>query len=167
MPGGSALRGVPCRHHRLWGPGCHRRRSLIAVKGPVTTASSSARPPATNSATCRPRLHHGLHPRPRRAPRHRPVTMTELVAVPDTSDAKCYNRPQRRDTFVRRMQHAMSKPLHLPDLTITGFRGIDQLSIPRLGRVTLLAGKNGVGKTTALEASRVFAARGRFSALPE
>ena len=47
------------------------------------------------------------------------------------------------------------------------FRGIDQLSIPRLGRVTLLAGKNGVGKTTALEASRVFAARGRFSALPE
>ena len=52
MPGGSALRGVPCRHHRLWGPGCHRRRSLIAVKGPVTTASSSARPPATNSATC-------------------------------------------------------------------------------------------------------------------
>ena len=93
--------------------------------------------------------------------------MTELVAVPDTSDAKCYNRPQRRDTFVRRMQHAMSKPLHLPDLTITGFRGIDQLSIPRLGRVTLLAGKNGVGKTTALEASRVFAARGRFSALPE
>ena len=39
----------------------------------------------------------------------------------------------------------MSKPLHLPDLTIKGFRGIDQLSIPRLGRVTLLAGKNGEG----------------------
>ena len=61
----------------------------------------------------------------------------------------------------------MSDPLHLPDLTIEGFRGIDQLTIPRLGRVTLIAGKNGVGKTTVLEAVRVFAARGRFSALFE
>ena len=61
----------------------------------------------------------------------------------------------------------MSKPLHLPDLTIRGFRGIDQLSIPRLGRVTLLAGKNGVGKTTVLEAVRVYAARGRFSVLAQ
>ena len=60
---------------------------------------------------------------------------------------------------------AMSSPLHLPDLTIKGFRGIDHLTIPRLGRVTLLAGQNGVGKTTVLEAVRVFAARGRFSAL--
>ena len=62
---------------------------------------------------------------------------------------------------------AMSHPLHLPDLTIKGFRGIDQLAIPRLGRVTLIAGKNGVGKTTVLEAVRVFAARGRFSVLFE
>lgn len=61
----------------------------------------------------------------------------------------------------------MPKPLHLPDLTIRGFRGIDQLKVPRLGRVTLLAGKNGVGKTTVLEAVRVFAARGRFSVLFE
>ena len=61
----------------------------------------------------------------------------------------------------------MSKPLHLPDLTIRGFRGIDQLTIPRLGRVTLIAGKNGVGKTTVLEAAHIFAARGRFSALSE
>ena len=59
----------------------------------------------------------------------------------------------------------MNKPLHLPDLTIKGFRGIDQLTIPRLGRVTLLAGKNGVGKTTVLEAVRVFASRGRSSTL--
>ena len=50
--------------------------------------------------------------------------------------------------------------LHLPNLTISGFRGIDHLSIPRLGRVTLLAGKNGVGKTTVLDAARVYAARG-------
>ena len=61
----------------------------------------------------------------------------------------------------------MSDPLHLPNLTIRGFRGIDQLTIPRLGRVTLLAGKNGVGKSTVLEAVRVFAARGRFSVLSD
>lgn len=50
--------------------------------------------------------------------------------------------------------------LHLPDLSIAGFRGIRELRIPRLGRVTLLAGKNGAGKTTVLEAVRVYAARG-------
>ena len=57
--------------------------------------------------------------------------------------------------------------LHLPDLSITGFRGIETLSIPRLGRVTLLAGKNSVGKTTVLDAVRVYAARGRPSVLSE
>ena len=62
---------------------------------------------------------------------------------------------------------AEAQPLHLPDLYIEGFRGIDKLSIPRLGRVTLLAGKNSVGKTTVLDATRVYAARGRSSALRE
>ena len=51
-------------------------------------------------------------------------------------------------------------PLHLPDLYIEGFRGIDLLEIPRLGRVTLLTGKNGIGKTTALEAVGAFATVG-------
>ena len=55
--------------------------------------------------------------------------------------------------------------LHLDSLYISGFRGIPKLEIPRLGRVTLLAGKNGVGKTAVLEAVRVYAARGRHSAL--
>ena len=50
--------------------------------------------------------------------------------------------------------------LHLPSLVIKNFRGIDELTIPRLGRVTLLAGKNGVGKTTVLDAVRVYAGRG-------
>ena len=60
-----------------------------------------------------------------------------------------------------------AKPLHLPDLYIEGFRGIDKLTIPRLGRVTLLAGKNGVGKTTVLDAVRLYAARGNHAALYE
>ena len=57
--------------------------------------------------------------------------------------------------------------LHLPNLIISGFRGIDHLAIPRLGRVTLLAGKNGVGKTTVLDAARVYAARGHPTVLME
>ena len=57
--------------------------------------------------------------------------------------------------------------LHLPGLSISGFRGIEQLSIGRLGRVTLLAGRNGVGKTTVLDAVRVHAARGRSRVLHE
>ena len=57
--------------------------------------------------------------------------------------------------------------LHLSDLSIGSFRGIDHLSIRRLGRVTLLAGRNGVGKTTVLEAVRVHAARGRPTVLHE
>ncbi len=64
-------------------------------------------------------------------------------------------------------QERLEHRLHLPDLTIRGFRGIEALSIGRLGRVTLLAGKNGVGKTTVLEAVRVFAARARYSVLSQ
>ena len=55
--------------------------------------------------------------------------------------------------------------LHIPDLSITGFRGIAHLSIARLGRVTLLTGRNGAGKTTVLEAVRVYAARARPNVL--
>ena len=57
--------------------------------------------------------------------------------------------------------------LHLPDLSVKGFRGIKDLSISRLGRVTLFAGKNGVGKTTLLEAVRLYAARGRLAVLAD
>ncbi len=55
--------------------------------------------------------------------------------------------------------------LHIPDLSITGFGGIARLSIARLGRVTLLTGRNGAGKTTVLEAVRVYAARARPNVL--
>ncbi len=49
------------------------------------------------------------------------------------------------------------RELHLPDLSISGFRGIEHLEIGKLGRVTLLAGRNGVGKTAVLDAVRVYA----------
>lgn len=64
-------------------------------------------------------------------------------------------------------QERAQERLHLPDLQVTGFRGIQDLSIARLGRVTLLAGQNGVGKTTILDAVRVFAARGSYSVLSD
>lgn len=59
----------------------------------------------------------------------------------------------------------MPNGLFLPQLSIRGFRGIADLSIPRLGRVTLLAGKNSVGKTTVLDAVHVYASRARRSVL--
>ena len=55
--------------------------------------------------------------------------------------------------------------LLLPDLYIENFRGIRKLTVPSLGRVTLLAGRNGVGKSTVLEALQVYAARGRYTEL--
>ncbi len=59
------------------------------------------------------------------------------------------------------IREAPKSGLHLPTLAISGFRGIRELSISRLGRVTLLTGNNGVGKTTVLEAVRALAAPGR------
>ena len=58
-----------------------------------------------------------------------------------------------------------STRLHLPSLSVRGFRGIESLSILQLGRVTLFTGKNGVGKTTLLDAVRLYAARSRYSVL--
>ena len=59
----------------------------------------------------------------------------------------------------------MAAALLLPDLRIRNFRGIEDLSIERLGRVTLLAGRNGVGKTTVLEAVQAYAASGSMDEL--
>lgn len=55
--------------------------------------------------------------------------------------------------------------LHLPSLSIQNFRGIADLTIERLGRVTLIAGRNGIGKTTLLDAVRVYADRGNYITL--
>ena len=64
-------------------------------------------------------------------------------------------------------QERLDNHLHLPSLSIKGFRGIKELSIERLGRVTLLAGKNSVGKTTVLDAIQVYAARGHYEVLSD
>ena len=64
-------------------------------------------------------------------------------------------------------QERLNNHLHLPSLSIKGFRGIKELSIERLGRVTLLAGENSVGKTTVLDAVQVYAARGHYKVLSE
>ena len=55
--------------------------------------------------------------------------------------------------------------LHLTDLRIQGFRCFEDLTINRLGRVNLIAGRNGIGKSTLLDAVRVYAERGSDSAL--
>ena len=57
--------------------------------------------------------------------------------------------------------------LRLADFQIHGFRGIGELTIPRLGCVTLLAGRNGVGKTTVLDAIRIYSAMGHHFALAQ
>ena len=50
--------------------------------------------------------------------------------------------------------------LHLPSLTIKRFRGFKEMHLPELGRVTLLTGENGVGKSTILEAAQIYASAG-------
>ncbi|MXY20821.1 MAG: ATP-binding protein [Dehalococcoidia bacterium] len=64
-------------------------------------------------------------------------------------------------------QTSDSKGLHLPDLVIKGFRGIEDLTVSRLGRVNLISGRNGVGKTSLLDAVRIYAARGQYRVLSE
>ena len=47
--------------------------------------------------------------------------------------------------------------LHITDLSIKGFRGLKDLSISGLGRVTLITGRNNTGKSSVLEALGLFA----------
>ncbi|MDE0268981.1 MAG: ATP-binding protein [Acidimicrobiaceae bacterium] len=70
-----------------------------------------------------------------------------------------------RQTKSRMIDQIEDNPLQLPSLRISGFRGIDHLEISRLGRVTLLTGRNGTCKTTVLDAVRIFADRGNLSSL--
>ena len=49
----------------------------------------------------------------------------------------------------------MASLLPVPNLTIKDFRGIDYFDAPRFDRFTLLVGKNGIGKTTILDAIKL------------
>ena len=55
--------------------------------------------------------------------------------------------------------------LILDSLEIHNFRGLKELCIDRLGRVNLLTGKNNVGKTSVLEALRLYANPGNVDVL--
>jgi hypothetical protein len=53
----------------------------------------------------------------------------------------------------------------LPSFEIERFRTFSHLVIPRLGRVNLIVGRNGAGKTILLEALRLYASGGDWGAL--
>lgn len=58
--------------------------------------------------------------------------------------------------------------MHIPQLTIKNFRGIDLLAAhptQRLGRANLVVGQNQIGKTSLLEAIRIYATNGSPSTL--
>lgn len=53
----------------------------------------------------------------------------------------------------------------LPNLRIENYRAFDQMEIERLGRVNLFVGRNNTGKSSLLEAVRIFASGGLPSVL--
>lgn len=55
----------------------------------------------------------------------------------------------------------------LNNLHIKNFRMLEDLEIPKLGRVNLIVGKNNSGKSTVLEAIRIFAGKANSSLLRE
>lgn len=72
---------------------------------------------------------------------------------------------EARNASSRKDGEKANGQLHLPDLVVQGFRGLEDLRISSLGRVTMITGKNSVGKTSVLDAVRVYAARGSYAVL--
>lgn len=60
-----------------------------------------------------------------------------------------------------------SQEFHLPNLKIEGFRGFRELEIQHLGRVNLIVGENSVGKSSLLDAVKVYASERRYPTLIE
>ncbi len=58
----------------------------------------------------------------------------------------------------------MAQPL-LPDFLIEGYRGLRRLELKKLGNVNLFVGQNGVGKTSVLEAVRIYSSQAAISDL--
>lgn len=55
----------------------------------------------------------------------------------------------------------------LKSLVIKNYRGLEDLRVEKLGRVNLIVGKNNSGKSTVLEALRLYAANGHRSVLEQ
>lgn len=55
----------------------------------------------------------------------------------------------------------------LKSLEIKNFRMLEDFHVPKLGRVNLIVGKNNSGKSTVLEALRIFAGNAHFSLLEQ
>ena len=53
----------------------------------------------------------------------------------------------------------------IDNLTIRGFRGFRDLTIPEFGKVNLITGKNNTGKSSVLEAIRILVAGGAAETL--
>ena len=60
----------------------------------------------------------------------------------------------------------MAQPL-LPDLLIEGYRGLRRLELKKLGNVNLFVGQNGVGKTSVLEAVRLYSSQASIADLAD
>lgn len=79
--------------------------------------------------------------------------------------SKANDRKQTQDAETSARAPSIVNQLHLPSLYISGFRGIDELNLPGLAQVTLFVGDNGVGKSTILDAVRLYASRGNIQAI--
>ncbi len=60
----------------------------------------------------------------------------------------------------------MAQPL-LPDFLIEGYRGLRRLEFKKLGNVNLLVGENSVGKTSVLEAVRLYSSQAAIADLAD
>ncbi|EYF07762.1 AAA family ATPase [Chondromyces apiculatus] len=94
-------------------------------------------------------------------PAEEPVTGWSLepapeIAPPAEDDEQLRTFLAERSTLVRYL--GLQLPQRPPsDFTVRRFRCFDFLEIPHLSRLNLLTGKNNTGKTTLLEALRVYA----------
>jgi len=94
-------------------------------------------------------------------PPDEPVTGWSLepapeIAPPAEDDEQMEAFLAERNTLVRYLGSEL--PQSPPsDFTVRGFRCFDFLEIPHIGRLNLITGKNNTGKTTLLEALRVYA----------
>lgn len=125
-------------------------------------------PPQPNRVQCKiASVSYGIVPWSwRRKANLRLESMPDKLRRSDNA-SEALDLPRDAQTGGDPLDPAATRGIHLASLSVSGLRGIDQIEIPRLGRVTLLAGKNGIGKTTILEAIRIYATRAQYGVLDE